>query len=106
TSEREIDARRDRDVAQLDLTILGLQTHLKQVRSSEAELRRRVEGFSKASKAVPDNLMEDLTRTTTDATDTERMISEKRNEQEGVRAKYNELRTRFVELMKRDTASR
>jgi hypothetical protein len=92
TSEREIDARRDRDLAQLDLTILSLQTSLKQQRASEAELRRRADNFAKAGKPAPDALTEDLTRTANEATDTERMISQKRNEQEGVRTKYNELR--------------
>jgi hypothetical protein len=106
TSERDIDARRDRDVQQLDLTILGLETHLQQVRSNEADLRRRADSYSKAGKPVPPHLADDLKRASGEIADTERQISQKRNEQEGVRAKYNELRTRFIELTRREASGK
>jgi len=106
TSEREIDARRDRDIQQLDLTILGLETHLKQMQSDENTLRRRVEAITKNGKPAPASLLEDLERATNEVTGTTRLISQKRNEQEGVRAKYNELRIRYLELTKREAAVR
>lgn len=104
TSESEIEARRDRDLQQLDLTILGLQTSLKQLKATEAELRRRMDTFAKNGKPPPENLAEDMTRASGDVTATERLVSQKRNEQEAVRVKYNELRTRFAELTRRETA--
>jgi hypothetical protein len=106
SSESEIDARRDRDVQQLDLTIVGLQTSLKQLRSTELDLRRKVEVFSKSGKPAPEVLTEDLQRVAGEATDTERLISKKRNEQDSVRAKYNELRSRFSELMRQQAATK
>jgi len=104
TSEGEIDSRRDRDLQQLDLTIVGLQTSLKQLKATEAELRRRMDTFAKNGKPPPENLTEDMSRAANDVTATERLISQKRNEQEGVRVKYNELRTRFADLTRRETA--
>ncbi len=104
TTESEIDSRRDREIAQIDLTILSLQTTLKQQRTAETELRRRVDGFAKTGKPAPDALIEELRRATSEVTDTERMIGQKRAEQDSVRAKYGELRARFTELTRRDAA--
>jgi hypothetical protein len=106
TSEREIDARRDRDVSQLDLTIVGLETHLKQMRSNEADLRKRLEAFSKSGKPVPQQLTEDVARVASEASDTERQISQRRSEQEALRARYNEIRLRYLELTRRETPPR
>lgn len=103
TSEREIDARRDRDIGQLDLTIIGLETHLKQMRASEAELRKRLDAFAKSGKPPPQQLTEDVARVASETSDTERQISQRRNEQEALRAKYNEIRLRYLELTRRDT---
>lgn len=103
TSESEIDARRDRDLGQLTLTIAGLETHLKQMRASESDLRRRLDAFEKSGKPPPQQLSEDVTRVSGEANGTERLISQRRNELEAVRAKYSELRLRFLELSKRDT---
>jgi len=104
TSESEIESRRDRDLQQLDLTLVGLQTTLKQQRATEAELRRRIDNFAKNGKPPPDNLTEDMTRASSDVIATERLVSQKRNEQEAVRVKYIELRARFAELLRRETA--
>ena len=106
TSEREIDARRDRDLGQLDLTILGLETYLKQMRSSEADVRRRLETAQKSGKPVPQQLTDDAIRISSEAADTERQISQRRSEQESLRAKYNELRLRYLELTRREAPPR
>ena len=106
TSEREIDARRDRDISQLDLTIVGLETHLKQMRSNEADLRKRLDALSKSGKPVPQQLTEDVARVASEAGDTERQISQRRGEQETLRARYNEIRLRYLELTRRETPPR
>jgi hypothetical protein len=106
TSEREIDARRDRDLGQLDLTILGLETYLKQIRSSEADIRRRLETTQKAGKPVPQQLTDDVIRISSEAAETERKISQRRSEQESLRVKYNELRLRYLELTRREAPPR
>ncbi|MCE2948669.1 MAG: hypothetical protein ACK515_21520 [bacterium] len=102
TSEREIDARRDRDLAQVDLSIVGLETHLRQIRASEQELLRRLEGFSKAGKPPPAQLTEDVARVAAETAEIERLISQRRNEQVALRAKYGELRMRYLELTQRE----
>jgi hypothetical protein len=102
TSEREIDARRDRDLAQVDLSIVGLETHLKQIRAGEQELLRRLEGFSKAGKPPPQQLTEDVARVAAETAEIERLISQRRNEQAALRAKYAELRMRYLELTQRE----
>ena len=106
TSEREIDARRDRDIGQLDFTILGLETYLKQVRAREADLRVRLEGFQKSGKPAPQQLTDDFNRASSEGTDTERQIVQRRSEQESLRAKYSELRQRFLELTRREPQPR
>ncbi len=98
TSEREIDARRDRDIGLLDATIVGLETHLKQLRSSDAELRRRLEPFEKSGKPPPRQLADDAARIAGEVSDTERQITQRRGDQEALRVKYNELRLRYLEL--------
>ncbi len=103
TSEREIDARRDRDIGQLDLTILGLETYLKQMRSSETDARRRLDTAQKSGKPVPQQLTDDVVRISSETADTERNISQRRSEQESLRAKYNDLRLRYLELTRRET---
>lgn len=106
TSEREIDARRDRDLAQVDLSIIGLETHLKQMRAGEQELLRRLEGFTKTGKPPPQQLAEDVARVATETADIERLISQRRNEQTALRAKYNELRLRYLELTQREAKTK
>jgi chromosome segregation ATPase len=106
TSEREIDARRDRDIGQLDFTILGLETYLKQVRAREADLRVRLEGFQKSGKPAPQQLTDDFNRASSEGTDTERQIVQRRSEQESLRAKYSELRQRYLELTRREPQPR
>ncbi len=106
TSEREIDARRDRDIGQLDFTILGLETYLKQVRTREADLRLRLEGFQKSGKPAPQQLTDDFNRASSEGTDTERQIAQRRSEQESLRAKYSELRQRYLELTRREPQPR
>ena len=106
TSEREIDARRDRDIGQLDFTILGLETYLKQVRTREADLRLRLEGFQKSGKPAPQQLTDDFNRASSEGTDTERQIAQRRSEQESLRTKYGELRQRYLELTRREPQPR
>ena len=106
TSEHEIDARRDRDVGQIDLTIVGLETHLKHLRSNEADLRKRLEPFSKSGKPAPQHLTEDVARLAYEVSETERHIAQRRSEQEALRARYNEIRLRYLELTRRETPSR
>jgi hypothetical protein len=106
TSEREIDARRDRDIGQLDFTILGLETYLKQVRTREADLRLRLEGFQKSGKPAPQQLTDDFNRASSEGTDTERQIAQRRSEQESLRTKYSEMRQRYLELTRREPQPR
>jgi len=106
TSEQEINARRDRDLAQIDLTIVGLETHLKQMRAGEVELQRRLDDFTKSGKPPPAQLAEDVVRVAAETADIARLISQRRNEQEALRAKYNELRLRYLELTRRETQPR
>jgi hypothetical protein len=106
SSEREIDVRRDRDLAQIDLSIVGLETHLRQIRGGEQELLRRLETFTKAGKPPPAQLAEDVARVAAETADIERLISQRRNEQSATRAKYNELRLRYLELTQREALAK
>jgi len=106
SSEREIDARRDRDLSQLELSIFGFETHLTQIRAGEQDLQRRIDSFRKAGKPPPAQLTDDAARTAAEVAEIERLIAQRRSEHAALRTKYSELRARYVELTQREAASK
>lgn len=98
TDVSEIDARRDRDLQQLDLTIRSLETNLKQLQARYAEASARADGFRKQQRDVPPVLGDELNRISADLTNVTRMIEERRKNVEAARVHYEELRTRYLEL--------
>lgn len=102
TSERDIEIRRDRDLAQIDVSIVGYESQLTQIRAGEQELLRRIESFAKSGKPPPVQLTEDAARVAAEAAEVERLIFRRRNEHAVLRVKYDELRARYLELIQRD----
>jgi hypothetical protein len=76
------------------------------MRSNEADLRKRLDALSKSGKPVPQQLTEDVARVASEAGDTERQILQRRGEQEALRARYSEIRLRYLELTRRETLSK
>lgn len=101
SSVSEIDARRDRDLSQLEVTLNGLQGELNQLRANEAEIRRRIDAAAKSGKPVPTSLRDDYLKATTDTASMEKVIAERRAEQISIRTRYEELRNRYLELSRK-----
>lgn len=101
SSVTEIDARRDRDLGQLEVTLNGLQGELNQLRANEAEIRRRIDAAAKSGKPVPTSLRDDYLKATADTASMEKVIAERRAEQINIRTRYDELRNRYLELSRK-----
>ena len=101
TSEKEIEARRDRDLAQLDVSISGLQGELNQLRANETEIRRRIDAAAKGGKPVPTALRDEYLKAAADTAAMEKRSAERRAEQVTIRSRYDEIRSRFVELTRK-----
>lgn len=98
TDVSEIDARRDRDLHQLELTIRGLETNLKQLQTRYGEANARADGFRKQQRDVPPVLGDELSRISADLANVTRLIEERRKDVESARVRYEELRARYLEL--------
>lgn len=98
SSEKEIDAKRDRDLQPVDLQIGQLNGSLKNVTEHQAELKARSEGYEKNKKPVPDNVKDEMARVAAEKRKIEHAIAAKEKEKEEIRARYAEYRKRFAEL--------
>ncbi len=101
SSEQEINARRDRDLAQLEVALGGLQGELNQLRANEADIRRRIDAVAKSGKPVPTSLRDDYLKATADTAAMEKVIAQRRAEQITIRTRYDEMRNRFIELSRK-----
>jgi len=98
TSEKEIDAKRDRDMQVFDLQISQLKVSLKNATEHQAELKTRSEGYEKNNKPVPDNVKGEMARAAAEKQKIEQSIAAKEKEKEDIRARYAEQKKRFAEL--------
>jgi chromosome segregation ATPase len=98
TDEREIDAKRDRDLQVIELQINQLQTALKNATERESEAKARLDAAEKTKKPVPQTLKDDVANATGQKQKIEASIAAKKKEQEEIRKKYAEYRSRYVEL--------
>lgn len=98
TSEKEIDAKRDRDLQALELQIGQLKISLKNANDRQAELKARGEGYEKNKKPVPDNVKDEMVRAAAEKQKIEHNIAGKEKEKESIRARYAQYRKRFSEL--------
>ncbi len=98
SSEKEIDAKRDRDLQPVDLQISQLKGSLKNANDRQAELKVRSAGYEKNKKPVPDNMKDEMARAAAETQKIEHAIAAKEKEKEEIRARYAEYRKRFAEL--------
>ncbi len=85
TDEKEIDQRRDRDIQQVDLSILQIQAALKNATDRYNDAKKR-------------NSKEDMARAGADKERIEQNIAAKEKEKEGIRQKYAAQKKRYAEL--------
>ncbi len=98
SSEKEIDAKRDRDMQVLDLQISQLKVSLKNVIEHQADPKARSEGYGKNKKPVPENVKDEMARVAAEKQKIEQNIAAREKEKEEIRARYAEYRKRFAEL--------
>lgn len=98
TNEKEIDAKRDRDLQSVELQIGQLKASLKSANDRQAELKARSEGYEKNKKPVPDNVKDEMAGAAAEKQKIERAIGAREKEKDAIRALYAGYRKRFSEL--------
>jgi hypothetical protein len=97
-SEKEIDAKRDRDLLVIDGQIEQLTGALRNTSQRYSETKGRVDATEKAKKPVPQGLKDEFSRVTAEKERFEQSIANKNKEKEELKVKYAEYRKRFTEL--------
>lgn len=94
TSEKEIDLRRDRDLATID----GQITQMRVMHKNAASRAEEVKGRMAPGKPATDAQKQDLQRAEADMRRHEGTIADKEKEKEDIRTRYAAMRARFTEL--------
>jgi len=98
SSEKEIDLRRDRDIAALDAQIAQLKVMQKNAVDRQNEIKGRIDASKKAGKPATDVQKEELARAESDQRKAEQGIVEKGKEREELLKRYADMRARYTEL--------
>lgn len=96
--EKEIDAKRDRDLQVLILQVSQLKTSLKNANARQAQGAARINAIEKSKKPVPDNLMAEKKHDAEETAQLQQRIAAKEKEMSEIRARYDEYKKRFAEL--------
>lgn len=97
-NEKEIDLRRDRDIAVIDGQITQFKVTLKSAIDRQKEVKGRIDVTTKSGKPVSDAQKEDLARAESDQHKAEQSIADKEKEKADKRKYYADLRARYTEL--------
>lgn len=98
TNEKEIDQKRDRELAQLDLQLSQLQMSLKSAAARYTDAKARTEAAQKDQRLAHPSVQEDFTRAATEKERLESGIAVKEKEKEDIRKRYAEQKKRYLEL--------
>ena len=97
-SEKEIDAKRDRDLQVIDSQLEQLTGALKNTTQRYNDTKARYDGAEKMKKPIPAALKDELGRVGAEKQRFETSIANKHKEKEELRAKYADYRKRYTEL--------
>lgn len=97
-NEKEIDAKRDRDLQVIDLQIEQLTGALKNTTQRYNDTKARHDRSAKMNKPPPAALKDELRRVSAEKERFETSIANKHKEKEELRLKYAEYRKRYTEL--------
>lgn len=108
TSPEEIDAKRDRDLQYVSLSMGNAQTSLNSIQDQLKSLQKRADSFTQAKKPVPEHLKTDIANAASEKQKLEDLIARKRQQLAEITAKYQQYRQRFIELtnLNKPTATR
>jgi len=95
---KEIDLRRDRDLATTDSQINQLKVMHKNAVDRQKEIKGRTDAGTKAGKPATDALKEDLAHAEADQRKAEQSIADKEKEKDDIRKRYADMSARYVEL--------
>ena len=98
SSEKEIDLRRDRDLATVEGQIAQLQVMHKNAVTRQAETKGRFDATTKGGKPATDVQKEDLTRVDAEVRKHEHNIKERQKEKEEIQKRYEAMKVRYREL--------
>ncbi|HKU69622.1 MAG TPA: hypothetical protein VJQ51_02175 [Burkholderiales bacterium] len=93
TNEKEIDLRRDRDLATIDGQITQMKVMQKNAQDRQKEVKTRI-----GAKPATEVQKEELARADATVTKADQAIVDKEKEKEDIRARYAAMRARFTEL--------
>jgi len=95
TNEKEIDLRRDRDLATTDTQIGQLKVMLKNATDRQTEVKGRID---KVGKGGTDVQKEELARAEAEKRKAEQNIADKEKEKEDINKRYAAQKARYIEL--------
>ena len=98
SNEKEIDLRRDRDLATTDSQITQMKVMHKNASDRQKEIKGRIEASTKGGKPATDAQKEDLARAESDQRKAEQSIADKEKEKVEIRKRYADMRARYTEL--------
>ncbi len=101
SSEKEIDLRRDRDLATIDAQVTQLRVMHKNASVRQGEVKGRMDQTTKSGKPATDAQKEDLARADSDVRKFESNIAEKEKEKDEIRKRYATMKERYMELTAR-----
>ena len=98
SNEKEIDLKRDRDLAALDQQIEQLTGALKNTTARHGEIAAQAAILDKNKKPLPPATKDEFARVTTEKERLEASLVAKQKEKETTRAKYADYRARYTQL--------
>ena len=98
SNEKEIDQKRDRDLAQVDTQIGQLKVSLKNTTDRHDEIKARSDAAAKDKKPVSDALKDDLAKAASDKQRLEQSVATKEKEKAEIKQRYAEQKKRYLEL--------
>jgi hypothetical protein len=98
TDPKEIDLKRDRELQVLDTQLSQLRVAHKNALDRERDVNSRIETTTKSGKPPTPTQKEDLAHAQTERTKLENSIAAKQKEQVETRARFAEMKKRYIEL--------
>lgn len=105
SSAEEIDLARDRNLQQAERVIQDTQTRLKSVQANLDASREHAAAYARENKPVPDGLQYDIETLEKNKQDLEVAILQKRTDAVELRARFEEDKKHYIELVQRASAS-
>ncbi len=94
----EIDLARKRNLQQVELRIDGISANLKIATNNVASLQKEAEGYSSATKPLPDSLKEDLKEAEARQQRLQQDLEKAQAEKAAINARYDSDKARYKEL--------